>query len=189
VAPVHRGGGGGGGGGGYRGGGGGRGWYGRGRGRGRGRGNYSSLNIDNRPKEILVGGYDLEEKDEVVAHFASFGQLDRIEEHDTNQMKLTFPTRMSAEIAAQQGKTFRGKQLELSWFTSPPQTPLQPTVQQAPPQIERKITRSLSQSLMDKDLDDDLLELDKEEEEMLLADVEDDDDEDDIESDERSWRR
>ena len=33
-------------------------------------------------------------------------------------MKLTFPTRKAAEIAAEQGTTFQGTQLILSWFTA-----------------------------------------------------------------------
>ena len=44
--------------------------------------------------------------------------MDRIEEHDSNSMKLTFPTRKAAEIAAEQGASFQGTQLILSWFTA-----------------------------------------------------------------------
>lgn len=44
-------------------------WY-RGRSRGRGRGGYSSgTTVDNRPKQILVSGYEASEKDAIVSHF------------------------------------------------------------------------------------------------------------------------
>ena len=68
-------------------------------------------------------------------------------------------------MAAMQGRTFRDKQLILSWFTPPTTNPTQQQqqttqqqaqVQQAPT-VERTMTRSLSQSLEDKDLEDDLV--------------------------------
>lgn len=162
-------------------------WH-RGRGRGRGYargGGFQSSSVDNRPKQILVTGFDIPEKDDVLAHFANFGPLDRIEETETEKMVLTFPTRKSAEIAAIQGADFNGKQLTLTWFTGQTMSSHSNDNQK----IQRRMTRSLSQSLMEKDMDDELLELDKDEEEMLLAGVDDDDDDDMVESEERAWRR
>jgi len=166
-------------------------WY-RGRGRGAARGGFQagSSSVDNRPKQILVSGYDASEKEEIAAHFATFGQLDRIEETAVDKMVLTFPSRQSAEVAAIQGGEFNGKTLVLAWFTGVIKSSETPD---SGATIQRRMTRSLSQSIMDKDLDDELLELDKEEEEMLLAGVDDDEDDDEeamsSESNDRSWRR
>lgn len=74
---------------------------------------------------------------------------------------------------------FNGKQLILSWFYSQPKTSISNDIES-----ER---HSLSHSLSEKDFEDDLLELDKDDEEMLLAIDDDDDDED--EDEERSWKR
>lgn len=40
------------------------------RGRGRGRGRTGSMTLDNRPKTLEVRGFDLEEVEEVKAHFS-----------------------------------------------------------------------------------------------------------------------
>ena len=48
------------------------------RGRGRGRGfamNPRNTNLDRRPSRILVTGYDIEEKEEVINHFNKFGEV------------------------------------------------------------------------------------------------------------------
>lgn len=56
-------------------------WY-RGRSRGRGRGGYTSgTTVDNRPKQILVSGYEPSEKDAIVSHFtvSSLALLKRLQ--------------------------------------------------------------------------------------------------------------
>ena len=48
------------------------------RGRGRGRGftlSPGNTNLDRRPSRILVSGYELEEKEEIVNHFSKFGEI------------------------------------------------------------------------------------------------------------------
>ena len=48
------------------------------RGRGRGRGftlSPGSTNLDRRPSRILVSGYELEEKEEIVNHFTKYGEI------------------------------------------------------------------------------------------------------------------
>ena len=56
-----------------------RGFTPRGRGfGGRGRGftlSPGAANLDRRPSRILVSGYELEEKEELVQHFAKFGEI------------------------------------------------------------------------------------------------------------------
>ena len=56
----------------------GRGMSPRGRGRGRGRGGIMSAKanvVDHRPKSLLVAGFSLEEKEEVLQHFMVCRQL------------------------------------------------------------------------------------------------------------------
>ena len=89
-------------------------------------------------------------------------------------MKLTFPSRKAAEIAAEQGTTFQGKQLVLTWFTAQlaaahqrqqeqqqQQAQQQAQQQQQQPKLEVDeepsaiaAERSLSQSLEEKDMED-----------------------------------
>ena len=40
------------------------------RGRGRGRGGFKSNILDNRPKQLLVTGFGVDEKEAVISHFA-----------------------------------------------------------------------------------------------------------------------
>lgn len=126
-----------------------------------------SLNIDNRPKEIMVSGYDSAHKDDVIAHFSKFGQLNGIEEHG-NSMKITFRTRRCAEIAAEKGADFQSTKLILSWFTAVqaiPETKSLVTTTNAPEELGKVYQSELMENIEDEDF-----ELSKEEEEMLLAD-------------------
>ena len=46
--------------------------------RGRGRGftvGPGNTNLDRRPSRILVSGYELEEKEEILNHFNQFGEI------------------------------------------------------------------------------------------------------------------
>ena len=46
--------------------------------RGRGRGfavSPGSTNLDRRPSSILVSGFELEEKEEIMNHFTKFGEI------------------------------------------------------------------------------------------------------------------
>ena len=46
------------------------------RGRGRGRGfSGGSTNLDRRPSSILVSGYEIDEKEEILNHFTKFGEI------------------------------------------------------------------------------------------------------------------
>ena len=66
------------------------------RGRGRGRGftlSPRNTNLDRRPSRILVSGYELEEKEEIVNHFTKFGEIidtvqDEVPEFSTLQLQL-----------------------------------------------------------------------------------------------------
>eukprot|EP00092_Neocalanus_flemingeri_P038304 GFUD01041698.1.p1 GENE.GFUD01041698.1~~GFUD01041698.1.p1 ORF type:complete len:849 (+),score=259.17 GFUD01041698.1:41-2587(+) len=90
------------------------------RGRGRGRGftlSPGNTNLDRRPSRILVSGYELEEKEEIVNHFTKFGEIvDTVQDEVTPSIILKFKTRRFAEAAMTTGKNFCDKSLTLSWY-------------------------------------------------------------------------
>merc|ERR1719427_1068689 len=87
--------------------------------RGRGRGfalSPGSTNLDRRPSSILVLGFELEEKEEIVNHFTKFGEImDTVEDEVTPSIILKFKTRRIAEAAMATGRSFCDKSLVLSW--------------------------------------------------------------------------
>lgn len=93
------------------------------RGRGRGRGftlSPGSTNLDRRPSRILVSGYELEEKEEIVNHFTKYGEIvDSVEDEVTPSIILKFKTRRIAEAAMASGRSFCDKNLSLSWYSQP----------------------------------------------------------------------
>ena len=62
------------------------------RGRGRGRGftlSPRNTNLDRRPSRILVSGYELEEKEEIVNHFTKFGEIvDTVQDEVPKNLKI-----------------------------------------------------------------------------------------------------
>lgn len=90
------------------------------RGRGRGRGftlSPRNTNLDRRPSRILVSGYELEEKEEIVNHFTKFGEIvDTVQDEVTPSIILKFKTRRFAEAAMATGKNFCEKSLTVSWY-------------------------------------------------------------------------
>jgi len=93
------------------------------RGRGRGRGftlSPGSTNLDRRPSRILVSGYELEEKEEIVNHFTKYGEIvESVEDEVTPSIILKFKTRRIAEAAMASGRSFCDKNLSLSWYSQP----------------------------------------------------------------------
>jgi len=96
-----------------------RGYGARGRG-GRGRGftlSPGTNTLDRRPSRILVSGYELEEKDELIQHFEKFGEiLEIMEDEATPSVILKYKTRKMAEMAMAQGKNYNDRVLQLSWY-------------------------------------------------------------------------
>ena len=75
-----------------------------------------TTNLDRRPSKVLVAGYDSEDKDEVVAHFAKFGEVvDQIEDDAVPSLIFHYKTRYEAELAMQGAKSFAKAELSLSW--------------------------------------------------------------------------
>ena len=68
-----------------------RGGVGRGRGRGRGFTLSPGANkLDRRPTSILVSGYELEEKDDIVQHFTKYGEIADMAEDEVDLQLLNF---------------------------------------------------------------------------------------------------
>lgn len=90
------------------------------RGRGRGRGftlSPGSSTLDRRPSRILVSGYELDEKDDLIANFQKFGEItDIIEDEATPSVILKYKTRRLAEAAMLSGKVYGDRTLHLAWY-------------------------------------------------------------------------
>ncbi|XP_078077763.1 RNA-binding protein 26 isoform X3 [Mustelus asterias] len=140
---------------------------GRGRGhRGRGRGVPFHSVVDHRPKSLNISGFSESDQDEVLPHFAQFGEIEDCQIDDcSHRAVITYKTRVEAEAAALHGIHFKGQDLQLAWFK-----PGATTAAAEPEDAEADEEEFQEESLID---------------DLLLQD--DDDEEDDNES--RSWRR
>ncbi|KAG8225803.1 hypothetical protein J437_LFUL005610, partial [Ladona fulva] len=99
--------------------------------RGRGRGHHSHLvlggqhhlhhahtSVDHRPTKILVSGYEADDKQDVLAHFAQFGELvDYASDESTPSLVIKYRTRKEAEVALLQGRVFQDRLLSLTWWS------------------------------------------------------------------------
>ncbi|XP_054754914.2 RNA-binding protein 26-like isoform X2 [Lytechinus pictus] len=152
----------------------------RGRGRGRGsafvaarrRSSTTHKVVDKRPRGLVVGGFAPEDKDEVLVHFTSFGEIDNVEyNEDSRTYVLEFKTRQEAELAVAKGYQFKGDSLSLAWHKQ--QDPTSEMVEDTVDPGEE--LEDEEEEEMEDELEDDLLLVDDEEEE------------DDEEG--RSWKR
>ncbi|XP_025086750.1 RNA-binding protein 26-like [Pomacea canaliculata] len=148
------------------------------RGRGRGRGRTGSMTLDNRPKTLEVRGFDLEEVEEVKAHFSSFGEIvqSKVKE-DIPCAILTFFTRKQAEQAYSMGSKFKKKVLNLHWHLGVVRTVSSESIEEPNDDEEEEEFCLQTQVTISKEEDID--------EQLLLAP--DEEEEEDQES--RSWRR
>ena len=72
--------------------------------------------VDRRPSKILVSGYELDEKNALVEHFAKFGEIvDTLEDEVTPSVIIHYKTRRFAEAAMAGGKSYSDRLLTLSW--------------------------------------------------------------------------
>ena len=102
----------------------GRGYYASGRGvyRGRGsglRGGFAT-SIDRRPSKVKIGGFDVDDKEAVIAHFKRFGEvIDALDEEGEDEgppcLIIHYKTRRDAETAMSSGKTFGEQPIEVNW--------------------------------------------------------------------------
>uniref|UniRef100_A0A0K2UTN6 RNA binding motif protein 26 [Ochotona princeps] n=1 Tax=Lepeophtheirus salmonis TaxID=72036 RepID=A0A0K2UTN6_LEPSM len=87
--------------------------------RGRGRG-YGLTSVDRRPSKILVSGFEVDDKEEVITHFQKFGEIvDTIEDDSTPSFVFQFKLRRDAENAMNNGgKSCGDRVLQLSWYNN-----------------------------------------------------------------------
>ncbi|XP_051882263.1 RNA-binding protein 26 isoform X2 [Pristis pectinata] len=141
----------------------------RGRGRGhRGRGRSLPFHsvVDHRPKSLTISGFSERDQDEVLPHFAQFGEIEDCQIDDGScHAVITYKTRAEAEAAALHGIRFKGQDLQLAWYK-----PGSATTVVEPEDVEADEEEFQEESLIDDSL------------------LQDDDDEDD-DNESRSWRR
>ncbi|KAK3864797.1 hypothetical protein Pcinc_029538 [Petrolisthes cinctipes] len=108
------------------------------RGRGRGAANrgygHSFASVDRRTTKINASGFEREDKDEVLAHFATLGKVTNYNwDGQTPAVTIQYATRREAEKAMTEGRTLGDRLLTLTWAfdaSPPPQLPIsqQPAV-------------------------------------------------------------
>nr|KAG5706197.1 hypothetical protein BaRGS_019524 [Batillaria attramentaria] len=74
------------------------------------------MSLDNRPKTLEVRGFELDEVEELKAHFGTFGEIIKTDiKEDIPCALVTFSNRKQAELAYSGGSKFKKKQLSLHW--------------------------------------------------------------------------
>ncbi|XP_073436539.1 RNA-binding protein 26 isoform X2 [Dendrobates tinctorius] len=137
----------------------------RGRSRGRIRGRVHAV-VDHRPKALEIFGFSEGDREDLLPHFAQFGDIDDCQIDDTSlRAVIAFKTRTEAEAAAVHGAHFKGQNLKLAW-SKPITNPSSAEVEDVEPE-EEEFTEETP-------VDDSFLQ---------------DDDEEEEENESRSWRR
>ncbi|KAK3920131.1 Zinc finger protein swm [Frankliniella fusca] len=160
------------------------------------RGGFSGHSVDHRPSKILVSGYEEDDKVDVLAHFAQFGQIVDHESDDAvPSLVLNYKSRKEAELAMTKGRNFGDRLLSITWHASVPRPG-----RNAPHLLSTVHLNSLQrQVLMVGDageLIDDVEGHVEDEDELVGLDLEPnedalllDDEEEDEDGEDRSWRR
>ncbi|KAK6325875.1 hypothetical protein J4Q44_G00052170 [Coregonus suidteri] len=139
----------------------------RGRGRGcRGRGLPAHSTVDHRPRALEISGFTDADLQDLLPHFAQFGELEDCQIDDTSFLAvITYRSRPEAEQAAVHGVRLNSSELRLSWHK-----PAVSLTSQEPDEQEPDHDEFQEESL----IDDALLQ---------------DDDEEDDDNEPRPWRR
>ncbi|KAG8586273.1 hypothetical protein GDO81_005322 [Engystomops pustulosus] len=136
------------------------------RGRGRGRGVPMHAVVDHRPKALEIFGFSEGDREDLLPHFAQFGEIDDCQIDDSSlRAIISFKTRAEAEAAAIHGAHFKGQDLKLAW-SKPVANPSSTEVEEVEPEEEEFPEETA--------VDDSLLQ---------------DDDEEEEDNESRSWRR
>ena len=73
-------------------------------------------NVDRRPSKIHASGFEPEDKDEVLSHFASLGNvINFLWDGQTPSITVEYSTRRHAEKAMNEGRNFGDRLLTLMW--------------------------------------------------------------------------
>lgn len=157
----------------------------RGRGRpfrGRGRGIFVHSSVDHRPTRVLVSGFETDDKAEVLAHFAKYGEIiDYVWDETTPALELNFKTRKEAEAAMKSGRNFQDRLLSVTWYSTGQGLSMRNNMMR--PMLVMT-NEGVGNLLDDQEEEEDELGLNLgESEDFLLQDEEEEEDE------VRSWRR
>lgn len=72
--------------------------------------------VDRRPKQLMITGFLTDEKDDLLSHLQEFGELDdSVFDLSVPSLSVTFKSRLHAEKAAVDGRSFNGKELKMVW--------------------------------------------------------------------------
>ncbi|XP_076068375.1 zinc finger protein swm [Oratosquilla oratoria] len=104
------------------------------RGRGRGRGTFEHLaSVDHRTTKINASGFEREDKDQVLAHFAKMGSIVNYDWDDaTPAVTVQYATRREAERTMTEGRNLEDRLLTVTWVNEQ-QAPSRTSSQQVPP--------------------------------------------------------
>ncbi|GBP42889.1 Zinc finger protein swm [Eumeta japonica] len=82
--------------------------------------------VDHRPRAVLVSGFEADEIDAVIAHFAQYGEVvGREINAAVPELTLQYRARAQAELAALRGRHYNDRTLSITWVTnSKPITPV-----------------------------------------------------------------
>ncbi|XP_046384373.1 RNA-binding protein 26 [Ischnura elegans] len=172
--------------------------------RGRGRGHHSHLvlssqhhlhhahtSVDHRPTKILVSGHEADEKQEVLAHFAQFGELvDYASDESTPSLVINYRTRKEAEVALLQGRVFQDRLLSLTWWSEGGNSTGEGNGTEVSPGRQSGVGRGVADGEEgEEEEEEENADVEEEEEggvDVLLPDEEEEEEED---GEDRSWRR
>ncbi|XP_026278261.1 zinc finger protein swm isoform X2 [Frankliniella occidentalis] len=159
-------------------------------------GGFTGHSVDHRPSKILVSGYEEDDKVDVLAHFAQFGQIVDHESDDAiPSLVLNYKSRKEAELAMTKGRNFGDRLLSITWQAGVPRqgrnsAHLLSTVHLNSHQRQVMMVGDPA------DLIDDVEGHVEDEEELVGLDLEPseealllDDEEEDEDGEDRSWRR
>lgn len=161
------------------------------------RGGFTGHSVDHRPSKILVSGYEEDDKVDVLAHFAQYGQIVDHESDDAiPSLVLNYKSRKEAEMAMTKGRNFGDRLLSITWHASVPR----PGRNAHPHLLSTVHLNSHRRQVMmvgeSGELIDDGEGHAEDEEELVGLDLEPseealllDDEEDDEDGEDRSWRR
>ncbi|CAH2056101.1 unnamed protein product, partial [Iphiclides podalirius] len=142
--------------------------------RGGGAGKAFSVNqsVDHRPRALLVSGFEPDELDALLVHFAQFGEVTGKEVNlAVPELVLQYRARAQAELAVQLARHYNDRTLSITWVTNTK------TINAAQPaQVQNgDSTQDEPKENEKRDSEETLLRFDEEEEEG--------------EEEDRSWRR
>ncbi|KAK8385783.1 hypothetical protein O3P69_016511 [Scylla paramamosain] len=192
--------------------------YGSGRGRGAGRGgvrgrgrtgrgySHSFASVDRRTTKINASGFEREDKDEVLAHFATLGKITNyVWDGQTPAITIQYSTRREAEKAMNEGRTLGDRLLTLTWAfdaalpltSQTPATAPAPSPSQQPqlsPHSYASVTPHSTTTLLSADetleeITEEIVEEVETEEDHAVLFEEEEEEVEEEEEEVRSWRR